>query len=43
MVKDLENVFIVIDALDECAKSGEREELLASSQRFMLSHYHKYT
>jgi hypothetical protein len=28
-MKDLEDVFIVIDALDECAKGGEREELLA--------------
>jgi ankyrin repeat domain-containing protein 50 len=28
VVKDLEDVFIVIDALDECAKIGERGELL---------------
>jgi ankyrin repeat domain-containing protein 50 len=28
MMKDLEDVFIVVDALDECPKNGEREELL---------------
>jgi ankyrin repeat domain-containing protein 50 len=28
IMKDFEDVFIVIDALDECAKSGERGELL---------------
>jgi ankyrin repeat domain-containing protein 50 len=28
MVKDFEDVFIIVDALDECPKNGEREELL---------------
>ena len=28
IIKDLEDVFIIIDALDECSKNGERGELL---------------
>jgi hypothetical protein len=29
VVENFKNVFIIIDALDECAKVGEREDLLA--------------
>jgi hypothetical protein len=30
VIKDLDNVFIVIDALAECPKDGERDQLLAA-------------
>jgi len=30
VIEDLENVFIVIDALDECPKDGERDQLLVA-------------
>lgn len=43
IVKDLDDVFIVIDALDECPKDGERAELLeliAEIESWSLPNFH---
>jgi ankyrin repeat domain-containing protein 50 len=42
-IKDLEDVFVVVDALDECPKYGKREELLdlfAEIKSWSVPHLH---